>query len=54
MYFNLFNKITDAIKILQKAQQEAEDAYIENEDEPYILSEQGNDEEVTLEKSDKD
>jgi len=31
MYFNLFHKITDVIEILQKAQQEAEKIYIENE-----------------------
>jgi len=33
MYFDLFNKITDAIKILQEAQQEAENKYNESDDE---------------------
>ena len=32
MYFNLFNRITDAINVLQAAQQEAENEYIENPD----------------------
>jgi len=32
MYFRLFNRVTDAIHILQSAQQEGEDAYIENQD----------------------
>ncbi len=30
-YFRLFNAITDAIEILQKAQIDAEDAYIEDD-----------------------
>jgi len=38
MYFNLFNKITDAIKILQAVQQETEDTYIKSEDELSVLS----------------
>ncbi len=29
LYFQLFNAVTDAIEILQKAQIDAEDAYIE-------------------------
>ncbi len=34
LYFRLFNAITDAIEILQKAQIDAEDSYIEDgEDE---------------------
>ena len=34
LYFRLFNAITDAIEILQKAQIDAEEAYIEDgEDE---------------------
>ena len=32
MYFNLFNRITDAINVLQTAQQEGESEYIENPD----------------------
>ena len=32
MYFNLFNRITDAINVLQAAQQEGEAEYIENPD----------------------
>jgi hypothetical protein len=28
MYFELFNKITDAIELLQKAQLDAEESYI--------------------------
>ena len=29
MYYRLFNRVSDAIEILQKAQQEGEDAFIE-------------------------
>jgi len=32
MYFKLFNRVTDAINILQSAQQEGEDAYIKDQD----------------------
>jgi len=34
MYFELFNKLTDAIAILQEAQRKAEDAYIKSEEAP--------------------
>jgi hypothetical protein len=34
MYFELFNKITDAIEILQKAQQDAEERYVNGGEEP--------------------
>ena len=38
LYFRLFNAITDAIEILQKAQIDAEEAYIEDgEDESNSL-----------------
>ena len=32
MYFRLFNRVSEAIIILQAAQQEGEDAYIEDHD----------------------
>jgi len=32
MYFRLFNRVSDAINILQAAQQEGEGAYIEDQD----------------------
>jgi len=35
MYFNLFNKVTCAVNILQDAQREAEETYIES-DNPHI------------------
>jgi len=31
MYYRLYNRITDAIRILQQAQQEAEQAFIDGE-----------------------
>jgi len=37
MYFKLFNKVTDAIHILQKAQAEGEDEYIIREDKPILI-----------------
>jgi len=37
MYFQLFNKITDAITILQKVQIECEEIYIENEKPAIII-----------------
>ena len=37
MYFKLFNKVTDAIDILQKAQIEGEDDYITNTDDPILI-----------------
>ncbi|MDR0904567.1 MAG: hypothetical protein LBN00_00090 [Oscillospiraceae bacterium] len=33
MYFELFNKISDAIELLQEAQQETEEQYISDETE---------------------
>jgi len=30
MYFRLFNKISDAIRLLQEAQQQTEEAYLES------------------------
>lgn len=33
MYFQLFNRVTDAIDILQKSQLEAEETYIDNIEE---------------------
>ena len=33
MYFQLFNKVSDAIEILQNAQLEAEETYIDNLEE---------------------
>ena len=38
MYFKLFNKVTDAIGILQKAQIEGEDEYVTSKDEPILIS----------------
>lgn len=32
LYFQLFNQVTDIIEAFQKAQQDAESAYIESED----------------------
>ena len=32
MYFRLFNRVTDAVDTLQKAQQEGENEYIESKD----------------------
>jgi len=37
MYLKLFTHITDAIHMLQEAQLEGEDAYIESNDEPILL-----------------
>ena len=37
MYFSIYNKVTDAINILQKAQQEGEKSFVECEDVPIIL-----------------
>ncbi|MFT8888966.1 MAG: hypothetical protein ABF904_09135 [Ethanoligenens sp.] len=34
MYFELFNSVTDAIGTLQKAQQRAEEAYMQSEETP--------------------
>ena len=36
MYFELFNRVSDAIEILQKAQQDAENAYVEQTDAPVV------------------
>ena len=36
MYFGLFNKVTEAIMILQKAQMNGEDGYISDEDAPPV------------------
>jgi len=33
MYYKLFNSLSDAIEILQKAQQEGEDIYINSPDD---------------------
>lgn len=37
MYYQLFNKITDAINILQEAQTDSEEAFIESRDATLIL-----------------
>lgn len=37
MYDRLFNKITDAVRILQQAQQERETEFIESEDGRLLL-----------------
>jgi len=37
MYFQLYNKITDAIIILQKAQKDCEEVYIESDDTPITI-----------------
>lgn len=36
MYFRMFNRVTDAINILQKAQIDGEDTFISGEDIPPI------------------
>jgi len=36
MYYRLFNRVSDAISVLQSAQQESEDAFIESQDEALI------------------
>ena len=33
MYFRLFNRVTDAVTVLQLAQQEGEQTYIESKDD---------------------
>lgn len=37
MYFKLFNGITDAINLLQKAQRECEEVYIKSNDTPVTM-----------------
>ena len=37
MYFSLYNSITDAIRILQTAQQKGEESYINSNEEPVHL-----------------
>ncbi len=37
MYFELFNKVSDAVNILQIAQQEGENSFIEGEDAKIVL-----------------
>lgn len=37
MYIDLFNSVTDAIEILQKAQQVGEKAYVESGEPPLAL-----------------
>ena len=37
MYFDLFNKITDTIRILQEIQQETERAFIDNDSKTEVL-----------------
>ncbi len=37
MYLKLFNSVTDAIYILQKAQIEGEYLYIEKDDQPILM-----------------
>jgi len=37
MYYRLFNRVSDAIGILQAAQRECEDIFIESADDPPIL-----------------
>lgn len=39
MYFELFNGVSQAIDILQKAQQNTENAFIESKDKPPIILE---------------
>lgn len=38
MYLKLFNRVSDAIEILQQAQREGEDTYITDSDEPTPIS----------------
>lgn len=46
MYFRLFNRVSEAIELLQSAQQESENSYIESKDEPtvYLVDMPDNDE----------
>lgn len=37
MYLQLFNKVTNAINILQQGQQEGEKAFVDSEDEPILF-----------------
>jgi hypothetical protein len=37
MYYDLFNKVTDAINVLQEAQRASEEAFIESHDATLIL-----------------
>jgi hypothetical protein len=37
MYYKLFNRVTDAINILQEAQRDSEDIFIESRDATLIL-----------------
>ena len=37
MYHSLFNNVTDAIRILQSAQQQTEEDYMEDTDEEDVL-----------------
>lgn len=47
MYFRLFNRVSEAIELLQSAQQESENSYIESKDEPkvYLVDVPNDDEE---------
>jgi hypothetical protein len=36
LYFNLFNRVTDAIEAFQKAQREAEEEFIASDDAPIL------------------
>jgi hypothetical protein len=37
MYIKLFNRVTDAVEMLQKAQQEGEEVYAGSEDPEIVL-----------------
>lgn len=37
MYLQLFNRMTDAINVLQKGQREVERAFVEHDDEPAVF-----------------
>lgn len=36
MYYQLFNKVTDAVRLLQEAQNDAEESYTQSGDRPII------------------
>lgn len=49
MYFRLFNRVSDAILILQAAQQEAENTFIESQNEaPLQLIEKSEDDSCNI------
>ena len=48
MYFRLFNVITDSINLLQNAQAEGENSFIESDDAPVTILHNENDKNINL------